>query len=148
VRQVRDLTRRIAEIAPGTSARLDILRGGNRQTVHVTIGRMGDQVQRAALPNNERAVPSASETLDRLGLELSGGRNGVTVSALDPNGAAARRGLREGDIIVEVAGEPVTRPDEVARQIEAARTEGRGSVLARVRSANGLRFVPLPVDRS
>lgn len=151
VNQVRDLTRRIAEIAPGANARLDILRSGRRETLTVTIGRLGEDAQRASLAPAEERGPktgATSDVLDRLGMELTGGRGGVAVSSLNPNGAAARRGLREGDIILEVAGEAVARPEDVAARIDAARADGRASVLARVRTGTNVRFVPLPVDRS
>ena len=62
---------------------------------------------------------------------------------LDPDGAGARKGLREGDTILEVAGRAVSRPAEVRQAIDAARKDGRKAVLMRVKSAEGVHYVAL-----
>jgi serine protease Do len=153
VRDARDLTRRVGALRPGQEARFEILRGGDRQTVAVTIGRLGEEGRRAQGPSSgdagkPGAQAPATASLDRLGLQLSPGRNGVVVSDVAPNSVAAQRGLREGDVIVDVGGQEVARPADVATRIEAARSAGRSQVLLLVRSQNGMRFIPLPTDRT
>ena len=76
------------------------------------------------------------------------GENGVVVTDIDPNGAASHKGLRDGDVILEVAGKVVATPSEVKRGIDAAKTEGRKAVLMRVKSADGTRFVAMPVPKA
>lgn len=152
VRDARDLTRRVAAIAPGQTARFDILRNGQRQTVEVTLGRLPGDVARAEpnrtdpRGNGGRGNGGTENTavLDQLGLELAAGRRGVQVVDLDPQGTAAARGLRNGDIILDVAGESVQRPGDVAARLRAARSDGRASALVRVRSGDQIRFVTLP----
>jgi serine protease Do len=51
------------------------------------------------------------------------GKQGVVVTKVDPKSAAADRGLKRGDVIVEVAGTGVTNPSDVREAIEAARTD-------------------------
>ena len=39
------------------------------------------------------------------------GDQGVAIVNVDPDGAAASKGLSEGDVILEVSGKPVSQPD-------------------------------------
>ena len=61
---------------------------------------------------------SGASALANLGLKLRRGQDGVLVTDVDPDSAAAEKGLKEGDLILEVAGKSVTRPSEVAQAIE------------------------------
>jgi serine protease Do len=151
VRDARDLTRRVAGLEPGRAARFDIVRGGSRQTIEVEIGQLEQQEVRARPSGREtpgEPEPSDQNVLTSLGLDLAAARNGVAVVDVDPRGAAAQRGLREGDVILEVGGEAVTTPKDVVNRLRAARTQGQDSILARVRSQGGVRFLALPVARS
>jgi len=67
------------------------------------------------------------------------------VTDIDPSGAAAQKGLRRGDVIIEAAGQPVSSRRDLASALEAARKEGRRSVLLRVKSADGAKFIAVPV---
>ena len=49
----------------------------------------------------------------------------------------------EGDIIVDVAGQAVTTPNDVVAGVRTARESGRKVVLMRVKNREGTRFVAL-----
>jgi serine protease Do len=137
----RELARRIADLGPKKSADLTIWRNGAQQTLAVTLGSMpNDQQASIEAP----AKPEAPAAFAKLGLTLEHGTDGVTVSDVDPSGVAADRGLQTGDVIIEASGQPVTRPAEIAKAFDTARTDGRKSVLLRVKSADNVRFVALP----
>ena len=141
----RELARRVADLGPKKSAELTIWRNGAQQTVSVTLG---------AMPNDKEAMnelgtskPDAAQTsVAKLGLTLERGRDGVTITDVDPNSAAADRGLQAGDVILEASGKAVDRPTDVAQAFDAARTDGRKSVLIRVKSGDNVRFVALPAQ--
>ena len=104
-----------------------------------------------AMPNDAQASldtapakPEAPAAFAKLGLTLEHGADGVTVSDVDPSGVAADRGLQTGDVIIEASGQPVTRPAEIAKAFDTARSDGRKSVLLRVKSGDTVRFVALP----
>jgi serine protease Do len=106
---------------------------------------------KAASAETSGSRNAAGETaLAKLGLTLRAahGEEGVVVAGVDPEGAAADKGLKEGDVILEVAGKTVSRPSDVAQAIDAARTDGKRSVLLRVKSGDGERFVALPARAS
>ena len=66
------------------------------------------------------------------------------MAEVEPGSPAAKTGLREGDVILDVAGKSVKSPGDVADAVRSARSDKRKSVLMRVRSAQGVRFVAVP----
>ena len=86
----------------------------------------------------------------RLGLSLAPGGTepGVVIAEVDPNGPAADFGFRPGDVILDVAGKTVATPAEVRNALAEARAEGKRSVLMRVKSERGTRFVAIPLSRA
>ena len=68
-----------------------------------------------------------------------GSAQGVVVEQV--GGAAARAGIRRGDVITAVNGTPVKSPDDLRRQLEKA----KGSVALLVRRGDASIFVPLDI---
>jgi serine protease Do len=146
-----DLARRIAALGPKKTAKLSIVRNGSPMTIDVTLGTMpADKTASADTHNSDSNGSSASSALAKLGLTLHAahGQDGVVVSDVDPDGAAAEKGLKDGDVILEVAGKSVSRPSEVAEAIDAAKSDGKKSVLLRVKSGDGERYLTLPTRAS
>ncbi len=50
-------------------------------------------------------------------------------------------------MILEVAGKSVSTPTDVRDVVASARTEGKRSVLVRVKKGDNTRFVALPLGR-
>jgi len=106
------------------------------------------------MPNDKEAMndlgtakPDAADTsVAKLGLTLERGRDGVTITDVDPNSVAADKGLQQGDVILEASGKAVERPTEIAQAFDAARADGRKSVLLRVKTGDTIRFVALPAQ--
>jgi len=71
----------------------------------------------------------------------------VVVTGVDSSGVAADHGFSTGDVILEVAGKSVSTPADVREMITAARTDGKHSVLIRLKSGDNTRFVALPVGK-
>ena len=57
--------------------------------------------------------------------------------------AAAERGIASGDVILDVAGTPVSSPAEVRDSLAKAAKDNRKAVLMRVKSDKGTRFVAI-----
>ena len=141
-----DLARKIAALGPKKEAELSIIRNGSTRTVKVTLGSVPDDKQAKADVPDE----SSKDAMTKYGMTLApaasvegAGKNGVVVADVDPDGAAAQKGIRTGDVIVEVAGKPVSRPSDVTAAIDAAKADGKKSVLLRVSSEDNMRFVAL-----
>jgi serine protease Do len=72
---------------------------------------------------------------------------GVIVLEVDPASPAAEKGVKVGDVIVEVAQEAVMSLDDIARSVDRVRKAGRKAVLLRLEDGKGdLRFVAVPVQ--
>ena len=147
VKNPRHLAMMVADIEPGTLAKVTILRDGRRQTLDVKIGRMpsDDAIARVF----GKTTPSAVSPAD-LGLSLRPAEDGegVIIAEVDPDSRAAEKGLRPGDRILEVAGEKVKAPADFGKAIATARKKGRKAVLLLVRTRNGdQRFIALPLKK-
>ena len=92
-------------------------------------------------------VPKLGLTVAPANSVAGAGKEGVVVTEVDPKSAAAERGFKEGDVILEVAGKSVASAGEVRDAIDAARTDNKNSVLMRVKSGGSSRFVAVPLAK-
>jgi serine protease Do len=148
VKDARDLAKKIGAMAPKTSVKLTILHKGSEKAVALTLGE---------LPNAKEARANSDDgdsgaDLGKLGLTLApatrvsgSGNEGVVVTGVNSGGIAADHGFATGDVILEVAGKSVSTPADVRDVVASARTEGKRSVLIRVKKGDNTRFVALPL---
>ena len=61
--------------------------------------------------------------------------------------AAAEHGFRTGDVILDVGGKPVANAGDIRAALRDAHTQGRHDVLMRVKTADAMRFVALPIGQ-
>jgi serine protease Do len=144
----RDLARKIGGLPPGTTVQLGVLRSGSEKTVNLTLGELPNAREARADTKDQPAQKSSNEP--RLGLSLTpgGSEPGVVVAEVDPSGPAADFGFKAGDVILEVGGQTVATPAEVGKALGKAREDGKRSVLMRVKSEQGTRFVAIPLSRA
>lgn len=144
----RDLSKVVAAYDPDTKIKVSVWRDGKEQDIEVTLGRLQDTVKAEA----PAAVEPTSSTLEDLGLALTSAADagveggGVIITEVQPDGPAAEKRLREGDRILEVAGQSVSTPEDVIAAISAAEKDGRKAVLFRIESNENTRFVALPMN--
>jgi serine protease Do len=155
VRDPRELARKIGTMSPGATVKLDVIHSGQSKTVTMTLGTLPNEKQASNEQNqhDQREVPDSD--MPNLGLTLAPGNkvsgaggNGVVVTAVKAGGIAAEHGFQVGDIILEVGGKPVTTPAEVRKSLAEARSEGKHTVLFRVKSNEGTKFVALPLGNA
>jgi serine protease Do len=120
-----------------------------------TVGLLNEEGEAAAAAADEEQVVDTTE-VPRVGMSLrplsqssraefgiAEDVEGVLVSEVADGGPAAEKGVRPGDVIVEVGQEAVRTPSEVEEQVAKAADAGRKSVLFLIHSGGDLRFVPL-----
>jgi len=78
--------------------------------------------------------------------DLAADAKGLVVTEVKSSSAAAERGLRPGDVIVEAGQEPIKTVADLNTKIDSTRKAGRKSLLLLVQSDGALRFLPLKVD--
>ncbi len=143
ISDARDLAKVIAQIAPGKKIDLAIIRDGKPQTISVTLDAMPTDPKMASAT---LAEPGKNGLTD-YGIEVAPADDGagVKVTKVDPNSSAAEKGVKEGDVILEVAGTEVNDASGVATALKGATGK---KVLMLVRNGEGQRFVALPHAKS
>jgi serine protease Do len=125
-----DLSRYIASKSPGSTVRLEVLRGKNRQNVSVTLGTYPDRAT-AETGSDAGDTTKLGMTLRDLTpqmaerLEMPRGSRGVVVVDVEAGEAADDANLARGDVIVSVNGQAIDGVADFERQVEAARRDGR-----------------------
>lgn len=151
IEKMRELPRLIADIHAGKDAKLTILRDGAERNVSVTIGHMPD-AEKVASNETEAgddtklgmALASVDDNL-RSRFRLPEDTKGVIVVDVDPDGVAAEKGLRPGDVILRVSGKDASSPSDVSRAVKRAEDGKRKAVLLLVKRNGNDLYVALPV---
>jgi serine protease Do len=155
VKDARELARTIGSLAPGAAVKLNVLHKGKDTTVDLTLGQLPNTMEaKADTDQSDRGTKKRGSDVPKLGLTLApadsvagAGKDGVVVTEVDPQSAAAERGFKEGDVILEVGGKSVTNAGDVRAALDAARTDNKNSVLMRVKSGGSSRFVAVPIAK-
>jgi serine protease Do len=150
VKDSRDLARTISIMAPGTSAKLDVLHKGEAKSITLTLAEMPNDHQ----ANAADAQPKASADTPHLGLSLApagdvegAGQKGVVITSVDPEGLAAEHGFQTGDVILNVGGKAVANAGDVRSALMEANTNRKHAVLMQVKTADATRFVAVPLAK-
>jgi serine protease Do len=142
-------------MAPGATVKLNVLHKGQDKVVNLTLGQLPNTVEAKADTDNDSGKPANRGTdVPKLGMTVApansvagAGKEGVVVTEVDPKSAAAERGFKEGDVILEVGGKSVSTAGDVRDAINTARTDNKNSVLMRVKSGGQSRFVAVPLAK-
>lgn len=177
VREMRDLTRIVAESPIGKPLDLVILRDGKEMTVKVTLARQPDEEAKQKTEEAAAAKPApdsgsadgGAEKGDKPADVTPDDTLGLTVAALTPENRkelripetvegvvvldapedteAFAKGIRKGDVIVEVAQDFVDTPDQLAQKLSELKESDRRNAYLMVANAKGeLRLVAVPLE--
>jgi serine protease Do len=127
IERARDLSRVAADLQPGSTARVNMLRAGKPLAVIIQVGRMPDEEQVIA------RAPSPEQLTTHLGMQVQdltpeiarqvGARTqtGVVVSGVAPGSPSDQVGLQRGDVIVEVNQKRVRNVKELLASLNQAK---------------------------
>ena len=150
----RDLARQIAGFSPNSKVDVRVLRGQKEQNVSVKLGKFpsGKELAKAETGKPDPAVEPKGTEMDQLGLTVAPGtganKDGVVITNIDGASDAAQKGIKSGDVILEVSGTSVKKPEDLANGIKDATKLGRKAVLMRVKSGDQTRFVAVQLKKS
>ena len=143
----------IANIRPGTTIPVELIRNGETRRVNLTVGRRPSEEE---LRQQQQFNPDAQDEdsmepgdnaviEDNLGLQVlpltgqiarqlgvDADTQGVVVAGVDQNSDAARKGLQRGDIILTANYRPVTTLEGLENAVRTAQSENREALLLRV----------------
>jgi len=114
------LRNRVADMTPGSSVSIGVVRDGSEKTVTVKL----DEATASRAGRDRDSAPDADKTAlgisvapltPEMAAEAKLPRNtrGVVVQDVDPDGRAADAGIQAGDIVLEVNRTPVQSVDEL-----------------------------------
>ena len=147
----------VANSAPGSQVKLDVLRDGKPLSLVATAGvrpsedelaasldtdndgGMPDEDQQGAVVAGNALGLTVTPLTPQIGraLGLDSTATGVVVTTVDPSSDAAAKGLKRGDLIVSMNRQPVATAADVARAVQQAKAAGRDAVLVYVQRPRG-----------
>ena len=132
----------IADITPGQSAKLQIWRKGSQRDIEVKVGNQKEE-QLAAKESKEAATGKLGLAVRPLTTEERkqlDGKNGLLIE--NASGAAARAGIRRGDVLLSVNGEPVASVEQLRGLVSKASKR----VALLIQRDDARLFVPVDVE--
>ncbi len=155
----------VANIDPGETVPVTVLREGRETRLNVTLGKrpseaeLAQQQQTFDPESDEPMDPETSDEMiaEKLGLQVlelndqiarslgvGADTEALVIGAVDPNSDAGRKGLRRGDLILSANYQPVGSIEALREQITAAEDDNRDAVLLRIqRRGQPARFLPV-----
>jgi len=153
VENVRELVRIVGDTDAEKSVRVVVFRNGGTQTLKVTIGLLEEEVAVNASVKTTEPEPALKDMVGmtfssitdeaRKTFSLAKDAEGVVVVNVKEDSEAYEKGMRAGDLIVEIAQEAVKSPSDLVDRFKAASEAGRRSILLLVRREGQPRFVAL-----
>jgi serine protease Do len=160
VKNVRDLTRTVADSPIGEEVPVIVLRDGKTETIPVKLGRR-EEAEAEVVPAKQDGTGNQAQpkVLEVLGLTLEPvtsdmakqmnlppDTKGLVITRVDAASDAAGKGVAPGDIVVEAGQRPVATTKDLQDRITEAKEAGRKSLLLLVRREGDPRFVALSVE--
>ena len=155
----RALPRIVADTPIGKTVNIDVLRKGRKQTLRLTVLKLADDSKPGkpgkALPPPAKNQPKLAQLGLSLGVldggarakfKIAGNVQGVVVTAVEGDSAAAEKNVRPGDVIVEVASQAVKTPQDVQSRIEADAKSGKKVELLLINRGGDLTYVGLRLN--
>ena len=127
------LRNKVAGTLPGTEIRVTVLRDGSPHELTATLDEFEMPGNKAGGSDSDGGGPEKQSDTGKLGLTLQpvtpqiakqfgleGDAEGMVVTGIDADGAAAEAGISRGDIILEINRQPVNSSDAVQSALESA----------------------------
>ena len=155
VESVKELTRAISALKPGSSVKLGFWRDGKDMAV---TAKVGDQKEESAIIKAKAdgkpaevakpepmaygvsLAPISPEARKQLGLDSA--VNGALVASVEPGSPADDMGLKAGDVLQQVGRDAVDSPKAAAEKLKEARKTGK-PVLMKIYREGMTRFVAI-----
>ncbi|MEK7819622.1 MAG: DegQ family serine endoprotease [Pseudomonadota bacterium] len=163
VGEMRRLPRLVADTEVGKKVPVVVWRNGRETKLDVTVGQLEEEAKVAARGDKKGGKKGGNGNgvvVGDLGLTVTEANprarerfkiekevKGVIVIAVEEEGPSAEKGIRPGDVIVEVGQQEVTKPADIVARIRDAKKAGRKSVLLLVEGQGGLRFVAVRLGK-
>ena len=144
VKESSDLPRIVANIKPGTKARVSVTRDGKRKNLNIEITKMETpEDDRASRPVEEEKTDASSIGIKVADFDQGLARryrldteSGVVVVRSNRGGRGWKSGIREGDTILQIDGEPLESVGDYNKAIDKIGKGKHVRILVRRRGGN------------
>ena len=121
-----DLRNHVAATAPGTKSTITVVRNGRAEDKSIEVSPLSTETRRAAREGGSEAEGvgmTVQPLTPQLAAEVEVPRDtdGLLVTSVEPDGRAAEAGLRRGDVITQVNGQPVRSAADLRGQLTGAK---------------------------
>ena len=149
----------VANVKPGTTIPVTLIRDGKQRTIKLKVGTRpsAEELAQSQMFGDDGEEDEMNAPLDqeeflaeKLGLGvvpinpgiarqlgISAETTGLAVAAVDRNSDAARKGIQRRDIILSANYRPVTSAEQLEGIVRDAERDGRNAVVLRVQRARG-----------
>jgi serine protease Do len=157
VKEPRNLPQIVADIPEGTQVPITIWRKGKIMSIPVQIGEYEEAEEASVMPSPEggkdlvKGVEIYGMTLQPLNEEIrqrfdiTTDAQGILVVDVAPKSSAAEKGIRPGDIIMEISQVEVKTPQQILEQLKKATKENRKSALLLINRDGESRYVSIKI---
>ena len=162
VTDMRALPRIVADTEIGKTAPMLIWRDGKEMTLDVPVGELEAAEEQGLVEKQNPAAPESPETGEaltdlkikvlpltptvRAQFGIASDVTGMVVADIDPDADAARKGLSEGDVIVEMNQTPIKTTAEGMKILSDAKAAKRSSVLMLVNRQGDIQFIAVKLE--
>ena len=161
VDEMKALPRIVAETPIDKDVTVEFWRDGKKRKTRANIGELEKAEENGLLSNDEdeneeEPEVEESEEIEEIGLSVSeisdetreaynieDSLDGVLITDVDRKSQAAKEGIIEGDVIVEMNQQEVNDADDIKKQIRKAQKAKRSSVLLLINREGNVRFIAL-----
>jgi serine protease Do len=157
VKDPRSLPRIVGDIAVGTQVPVTVWRKGKIVLIPVQIGEYEEAEEVGMIPSPDggkelaKGIEIHGMTLQpltddiRQRFDITAEAQGVLVVDVTPKSSAAEKGIRPGDIIMEISQVEVSTPQHIVDQLKSAEKENRKSVLLLINRNEEPRYVSIKI---
>ena len=153
IKDTRELVRIVGDSQVGKKVLVKVLRDGKEVSLSVKLGRLEDNIaSRQPVRQKSKKVEFAGMTLSNVDKEIAeefgidASIKGVVIVEVKPGSVAEEKGLKKGDVIIQVNRVKISSTQELKKLNEEAKSAKKTSVLMLILRNGMRRFIGLPTQ--
>ena len=153
IKDTRELVRIVGDSQVGKKVLVKVLRDGKELSLSVKLGRLEDNMASSQpVRQKSKKVEFAGMTLSNVDKEIAeefgidASIKGVVIVDVKPGSVAEEKGLKKGDVIIQVNRVKISSTEELKKLNEEAKRAKKSSVLMLILRNGMRRFIGLPTQ--
>ncbi len=153
IKDTRELVRIVGDSSVGKKVLVKVLRDGKEVALYVKLGRLEDNIASSQpVRKSSKKVEFAGMTLSNVNREVAeefdidANIKGVVIVDVKTGSVAEEKGLKKGDVIIQVNRVKISSTDELKKLNEEAKRAKKTSVLMLILRNGMRRFIGLPTQ--